>query len=117
MSDNVSHSLREALQRIIDKKTVHIKKGSKISQANVIRETGRSLDDIKLSRYPVIQAKIKEEKSNQRKQFTMQAEKASRARRSLQDRLKDAEKQRNQLVSIVESQNIYIQELLDKIDG
>lgn len=115
MDDN-KIELLAALERITNKQTIHIKKGSKISQANVIRETGKSPEQIKLARYPSVVAVIKETQVKNKQLQAIKEQRAKHSRRSLSKRLADAEAQRNQLASIVDAQNNYIIELLDKIE-
>jgi hypothetical protein len=115
MSDQVQKQLVQALERILNKKTIHLKKGASLTAANVIRETGRSPDKIKLARYPSIQATIAEEKAKIAKQRKIANEKSSRTRRTLESRFDDAKKERDKLASIVAAQNEYVLDLLDEI--
>lgn len=116
MKDEVKEQLIKAFERIINKNTLHLKRGAKLSAANVIRETGRSPDQIKISRYPSIQTRIIEEKAKINAQKKILNERASSARRTIKEQLDGARRERDKLASIVASQDEYILDLLDQIE-
>lgn len=114
-NDSVKQELLMALERITSRKTIYLQKGAKLSQANVIRETGRDVDDLKLSRFPSIANHIKSEVDRIRLAREKGERKSSRKRRSISQQLYDAKLQRNQMSSIISAQNDYILQLQDEI--
>jgi hypothetical protein len=116
MKDEMRVQLLDAFDRVVHKKTIHIKKGASLSAANVIRETGRAPDQVKIARYPSIQSKILEEKARIKEQKAISEQRTSKSRRNLKAQFEDAKKQRDKLASIVSAQNEYILDLLNELE-
>ncbi len=116
MISDLRQQLIEALDRLVTNKPIYLDKGAALTAANVIRETGRTIDQVKLSRFPTVQARIKEEKALLLARRHLDKEACKRTKRSLRKSLFDAQAQRDHLACIVEAQNEYLLELLDRLE-
>ncbi len=107
---------REAFERLKNNKTEVMPEETRITQNNVAREAGRDPSALKKDRYPFlvleIQAyiKLKCERSVSNKRTN------DNRSRTFKKKLKDCQKQRDKLSSIVAAQNTYIEDLLDEVE-
>lgn len=115
--NNAELLFRDAFNRIVNKETIRLRPGANLTQNNVAREAGRDPSALKKDRYPSLVMEIQEYILSHRKIDPPKKDIKTNNMRPLLEQLKDCRKQRDKLMSIVNSQNEYIQELLAIIEG
>lgn len=115
--NNAELLFRDAFNRIVNNETIRLRPGTKLTQNNVAREAGRDPSALKKDRYPSLVMEIQGYILSQRKIVPQKKEIQTNNVRSLLEQLKDCRVQRDKLMSIVNSQNEYIQELLAILEG
>lgn len=105
----------EAFERLKQNKSVNIPIGSPVTQNNVAREAGRDPSALRTERYPELLQKIQTYIHSSKEQIERSGKSSKNRSRNIEKRLRDCMKQREQLLSIYHSQQIYIEELLDEI--
>lgn len=117
---NAEARFRQALERLKAGQPRVLPAGTPVSQNNVAREAGCDPTALKKARFPILVSQIQayvelhnvEEDSAARKVKRQKA-----AKRSLEQRLEDAERQRDQAQSILASANLRIVELTAEVQG
>lgn len=105
----------DAFERLKQNKPVNIPLGSPITQNNIAREAGRDPSALRAERYPELLQKIQTYIHSSKEQTERNGKSSKNRSRNIEKRLRDCMKQREQLLSVCHSQQIYIEELLDEI--
>jgi hypothetical protein len=104
-----------AFERLKAEKPKLLKKGTKLSQANVAKEAGDHPTALKKDRYPTLIMKIQDEIARRKTEAGSESDSHRQKRVSDKQRLKDCKAQRDKMHSIIASQETLIEELLDRI--
>lgn len=108
---------RQAFERLKAGEPKVLPQGSPVTQNNVAREAGRDPSALKKARYPTligeIQAYVDLHKGNE--QAAGKRDKKHRAKRSMEERLNAAIRQRDEVQSILGSANMRIVELTGEV--
>jgi vacuolar-type H+-ATPase subunit I/STV1 len=107
---------REAFVRLKSNKPLIMPINTPVSQNNVAKEAGKHPTALKKNRYPTLIREIKAYLENIPHTQGKTRLNKRRTARKLKDKLLDLTAQRDRLTSIVESQDVYISELLERID-
>lgn len=108
---------RAAFERLKADKPKLLKKGTKLSQANVAKEAGDHPTALKKDRYPTLILEIQDEVARIKAKEGDDAKEHRQRRVTDRQRLKDCKAQRDKMHSIIASQEALIEELLDKIEN
>jgi len=111
---------RQAFERLKDGRPKLVEHGTPVTQNNIAREAGCDPSALKKARFPALIREIKAYLELQQVGDQVAARKASRhraARRSLDERLADAELQRDQAQSVLVSANLRIVELTEEVQS
>lgn len=114
--DSPEAKYRAAFERLKADKPKLLKKGTKLSQANVAKEAGDHPTALKKDRYPTLILEIQDEISRRKAKAGDDSREHKQRRVSDRERLKDCKAQRDKMHSIIAAQETLIEELLDKID-
>lgn len=106
---------REAFERLKSNRPLILPRGTPLSQNNVAKEAGRDPSALKKSRYPLLVLEIQEFIELKDSQEQKGKEQRDNRKRKIQEKLKDCQKQRDKLCSIVDAQQQMIEELQSRI--
>ena len=109
---------RQAFERLKNGRPKVLPKGTPVSQNNVAQEAGRDSTALKKRRFPKLVEEIQDYLREQEKnEASATADKVDqkRAKRTAEERLKDAIRQRDQAQSILVSANMRIVELTEEV--
>ncbi|WP_119156134.1 hypothetical protein [Caldimonas tepidiphila] len=110
---------RQAFERLKAGDPKVLPPGTPVTQNNVAREAGCDPSALKKARFPVLIAQIQDyvENHNGAEQSTAKkAKKQRNANRSLQERLDDAVRQRDQIQSVLASAIAHIVDLTEQVE-
>lgn len=108
---------REAFERLKSNKPINLPAGTPVTQNNVAREAGRDPSALRAERYPELLQQIQSYILSRKEDVTDSKKAPNNRSRKLEQRLNDCRKQRDRLSSICHSQQILIEELMDKISS
>lgn len=109
---------RQAFERLKNGRPKVLPKGTPVSQNNVAQEAGRDSTALKKRRFPKLVEEIQDYLREQEKgEASATADKVDqkRAKRTTEERLEDAIRQRDQAQSILASANVRIVELTEEV--
>ena len=107
---------REAFERLKINKPEAMPSGTAVTQNNVAREACRDPSALKKDRYPLLVLEIQAYVASEREHAEADKRTSDNRSRSIKQKLKDCQRQRDKLSSIVAAQDIHIEELYDEID-
>lgn len=105
----------EAFERLKNNTPVRLPPGTPVTQNNVAREAGRDPSALRSERYPELLQTIQAFIFSRNEQVKESKKTPKNRARKLEQRLADCRKQRDRLSSICQSQQSFIEELMDKI--
>lgn len=111
---------RQAFERLKSGEQKVVEAGAAVTQNNVAREAGCDPSALKKARYPVLVREIQaylELHKGEDKSVAQQAKRKRAAKRSLEERLEDAIRQRDKVHSILASANYRIVELTEQVQS
>jgi len=114
--DSPEAKYRAAFERLKTDKPTLLKKGSKLSQANVAKEAGDHPTALKKDRYPTLIMEIQDEITRRKVKKEGKTDDSRQKRIYDKQRLQDCKAQRDKMFSIIASQETLIEELMNKID-
>lgn len=121
MSSNKKKSaeknFREAFGRLKENCPKNLPLDTPVSQNNVAKEAGKHPTALKKERFPLLIGEIQAYVESRTESKNSSKSNTHRKKRKLTDKLRDVSEQRDRLASIVESQDNYIAELLEKISA
>lgn len=107
---------REAFERLKTNTPVNVPKGTKVSQNNVAKEAGKHSTALKKDRFPLLVLEIQDYLKRQESDLELiEKKKALRKKRTLEQRLKDSNQQRDKLAAICEAQANLIDDLREQL--
>lgn len=109
---------RQAFERLKNGRPKVLPKGTPVSQNNVAQEAGRDSTALKKRRFPKLVAEIQDYLREQEEgEASATADKVDqkRAKRTAEERMEDAIRQRDQAQSILASANVRIVELTEQV--
>jgi chromosome segregation ATPase len=111
---------RQAFERLKSGQPKVVETGAAVTQNNVAREAGCDPSALKKARFPALIREIQAYVELHKGEGHLAAQKAKRrrvAKRSLEERLEDAIRQRDQAQSILASANLRIVELTEEVQN
>lgn len=111
---------RQAFERLKSGEPKVVETGAAVTQNNVAREAGCDPSALKKARFPVLIREIQAYVELHKGEDHLAAQKAKRrrvAKRSLEERLEDAIRQRDHAQSILASANLRIVELIEQVQS
>lgn len=108
---------REAFERLKSNKPINLPAGTPVTQNNVAREAGRDPSALRSERYPELLQQIQSYILSRKEEVTDSKKAPNNRSRKLEQRLTDCRRQRDRLSSICHSQQILIEQLMDKISS
>ncbi len=113
---SAEQNYREAFERLKSGNPQVLARGMTVTQNNVAREAGQDPTALKKARFPLLVLEIQDYIKQQTSSEELEEQKKSlRKKRTLEERLKACQSERDQLTSICEAQLNLIEQFQDEI--
>ena len=112
---SAEQEFRAAYERLKINKPIRLDRGSEVTQNNVAREAGCDPSALKKDRYPLLVSEIQTYKVMMRNSAA-KGRRSDNRTKSCQERLAACQKQRDELMSIIDAQRDHIERLAEELD-
>jgi predicted RNase H-like nuclease (RuvC/YqgF family) len=107
---------REAFERLKANRPERLERGAQVTQNNVAREAGTCPSSLRKERYPTLLLEIQAYKSMHRDSAARNKKRSDNRTKSTKERLSAFKRQRDELVSIIETQRDHIAHLTEELE-